>query len=193
MRTYAARDALRVPGLLSLARVPLALLFPVVAVRPATAIAVLVLAALTDIADGWYARRFHVETPLGRILDPITDKVFVIGVVATLIASRLLSAGEALLMGAREVGELVLLLYGALAWRGRPRPAHGANRLGKLATVMQFATVAALLVGRPERRIWIVATAACGILSGLSYAVREYRSRHADGQAVAPRATQAAK
>jgi CDP-diacylglycerol--glycerol-3-phosphate 3-phosphatidyltransferase len=167
---------------LSLARVPLALLFPVAAARAATAIAVLVLAALTDVADGWYARRFDQETPLGRILDPITDKVFVIGVAATMIASGLLSPAEALLMGTRELCEVVLLSYGALVWRRQARPLHGANRLGKLATVMQFATVAALLVARPERRIWILATAACGLVSGITYAVRECRSHRADGQ-----------
>jgi cardiolipin synthase len=139
------------------------------------AIGVLVLAGVTDVADGWYARRFHAETPMGRVLDPITDKIFVTTVAATMIVSGALSIVEALLISAREICELVLLLYGALAWRGRQRPAHGANRLGKIATVMQFATVAALVVGTSHRTSWLLATASFGMVAGLSYALRERR------------------
>jgi cardiolipin synthase len=174
---YAARDAVRVPGLLSLARVPLALVFPWVMARPGLAISVLTAAAFTDVADGWYARRFNDETPMGRILDPITDKIFVVTVVASMIASGILSIGETFLLATRELCELALLAYWALVWRGRPRPAHGANRLGKAATVMQFATIAALLMGTSQRTVWILATAACGLLSGASYTVREFRSQ----------------
>ena len=175
MGQYAARDVVRVPGLLSLARVPLAMMFPLVVDRPAMAIVVLVVAALSDVADGWYARRFHQETPTGRILDPITDKVFVAIVVGTLIARGTLSVGNALLIGTRELCELALLSYGALAWRGRPRPARSANWLGKIATVLQFGTIVALLTGSPKRTIWLLATAVCGLLAGLSYTFREYR------------------
>ena len=175
MGQYAARDVFRVPGLLSLARIPLALVFPVALGRPALAIAVLALAALTDVADGWYARRFHQETPTGRVLDPITDKVFVTVVAVTMIAAGALSVMEALLLASREVCELALIAYGSVVWRGRPRSARAANRLGKLATVMQFATVAALIIGTPHRTVFILATAIVGVVAGLSYTLREAR------------------
>ncbi len=177
MGQYVARDAVRVPGLLSLTRVPLAFVFPWVMHRPGLAISVLAAAALTDVADGWYARRFHDETPMGRVLDPITDKIFVTTVVVSMIASGILSIAETLLIGTRELCEVALLGYAALVWRGRPRPAHGANLLGKAATVMQFATVAAVLMGTSQRTLWILATAICGLVSGASYTVREFRSQ----------------
>ena len=41
------------------------------------ALAVFSVAALTDWLDGWWARRFNQRTPLGRSLDPLTDKVLV--------------------------------------------------------------------------------------------------------------------
>jgi cardiolipin synthase len=176
MGQYAARDLVRVPGLLSLARVPLGLVFPLVVDRPMAAIGVLGLAAMTDVADGWYARRFHQETPTGRILDAITDKIFVMIVVGTMIASGVLSITEAFLLATREICELGLLAAWALVRRHRQRPARGANLLGKVATVMQFAAVAAILLGTPHRIGWLLPTAACGVLSGLSYALREWRT-----------------
>jgi phosphatidylglycerophosphate synthase len=176
MGQYAARDLVRVPGLLSLARIPLGFVFPLVVDRPAAAIAVLGVAAMTDVADGWYARRFHQETPTGRILDAITDKIFVTIVVFTMIVSGMLSIGEASLLATREICEFGLLAGWALARRHRPRPARGANRLGKVATVMQFATVAAILLGTPQPIAWLLPTALCGVLSGVSYAVREWRT-----------------
>jgi phosphatidylglycerophosphate synthase len=176
MKKLAMRDLWRIPGLLSLSRVPLAGVFAAVSAKPLPAIAVLALAAATDLADGWYARRFHEETATGRVLDPITDKLFVGTVIASLLASRSLTVGEALLLGTRELGELALLLV-VLAVRHRPRSIRGANRWGKIATLMQFMSVAAILLETPHRRWWILSTAACGMLTTMSYAQREWPGR----------------
>ena len=50
--------------------------------------AVFVLAALTDWADGYLARRWQVETAFGRIMDPVCDKVLVVGAFAYLAGPR---------------------------------------------------------------------------------------------------------
>ena len=67
---YRARDLLLVPGLLSLARVPLACVFPFVIGWPLIALAVLLVAGFTDVADGWYARRFDQATSTGAVGAP---------------------------------------------------------------------------------------------------------------------------
>ena len=41
---------------------------------------------LTDLLDGWYARKFGQVTATGAAIDPSTDKVFVLTVVGTLVA-----------------------------------------------------------------------------------------------------------
>jgi phosphatidylglycerophosphate synthase len=148
-----------------------------VSAKPVLAILVLLLAAATDVADGWYARRFHEESPTGSILDPITDKIFVAAVVVSLMASRALSVGEALLLGMREVCEIALMLLLLSERQPRRRPVRGANRIGKAATVMQFMAVAAILLETSHRRWWVLSTAGCGLLAGLSYAIREWRDR----------------
>lgn len=48
------------------------------------AVATFVIAALTDLVDGIVARRFHQQTRLGAVLDPIADKLLVLTAVITL-------------------------------------------------------------------------------------------------------------
>ena len=84
MGAYRAGDLLTVPGLLSLARVPLGLLFPFV-VDPWASLLVVATAGLSDMLDGWYARRFGKETATGALLDPLSDKFFVAAMVLTLL------------------------------------------------------------------------------------------------------------
>jgi len=177
MALIVARDFWRVPGLLSLIRIPLGLVFIAVSSKPPAAIGVLLLAAASDVADGWYARRFGQETPTGKVLDPIADKIFIVTVIVSLLGSNTLSLDEALLLGVRELCEMGLLLDWILFGRRRPRPVRGANRLGKAATVMQLASVVAILLGSHQRRLWVLATALCGLLAGLNYGIREWRGR----------------
>ena len=70
---FCARDLLLVPSLVSMARLPLAALFPWVVDRPAAAVSVLLAAGLTDVLDGWLARRLHQETAIGAVADAISD------------------------------------------------------------------------------------------------------------------------
>jgi phosphatidylglycerophosphate synthase len=171
---YRARDALRIPGLLSLCRLPLALLFPFVHRSVSLAVALLAMAGITDLLDGWYARRFHQETATGAVLDGIMDKAFVLSVFATLVGTGRLSIVDVVILSAREVGEAVLVV---LALVLKPRPAgseRSANTLGKVATVLQFVAVLVVVVGGGPRAFCIYAAGAGGILAAAVYAVREF-------------------
>ncbi|MES1205342.1 MAG: CDP-alcohol phosphatidyltransferase family protein [Pseudomonadota bacterium] len=156
------RDSFFTPAnLLSLARVPLGLLFAVVLAAPwggpAAGLAVLVLAGITDALDGHIARRAYArqsggsaaETPAGTgsWLDPICDKLFVATVLAAIwVRSRPPLALLALILG-RELAQLPLsVIYAAIpALRRWLRYDFRASVLGKAATVLQFAAITALL------------------------------------------------
>ena len=104
MGRYQARDLMRVPGLLSLSRMPLATAFPFAVIRPVLAFCILIGAGLTDVLDGWYARRFHQVTATGAVLDAVTDKLFVLTVAITLVVTGQLTASSVLLLSTREIG-----------------------------------------------------------------------------------------
>lgn len=170
---YQLRDLLHVPGMLSLARVPLTGLFALVARDPWWAIGVLALAGLSDVLDGWWARRFGQTTPIGAVVDGATDKIFVLGVVITLVVTHRLTPWQAVALGARDLGEA--LLAGVVLLR-RDAPARHqeqrADALGKATTVMQFAAVALALWRSPATPWAVVVTGVLGALTAAHYARR---------------------
>lgn len=178
--TYHARHLLYVPNLLSAARVPLAVAFPFVATHPVGAVCVLAAAALTDILDGWLARRWNQATPTGALVDGLADKVLAASVLLSLVAYGLLSAPLALLLATREIGELPLAVH-VLATRS-PRLAdvdRRANVLGKLATALEVATVLGIVTHIGSVLFLVVVTSAVGAAAAASYWRREIRSSRA--------------
>lgn len=178
MGTYRARDLVRVPGLLSLARLPLAAAFPFAIARPWWALAVLVAAGLSDVLDGWYARRYGQVTPTGTALDPVTDKIFVITVAVTLVVFGTFTILDVLLLSTREVAELPLVAWVAVNREARKRRADypSANVPGKVATAMQFAAATAALFRMPHLEWLVWATAVAGVAAAVSYWRRELRA-----------------
>jgi CDP-diacylglycerol--glycerol-3-phosphate 3-phosphatidyltransferase len=79
---------------LTLVRVPLIFLFlgvtifcahPVSALAFSAAFGVMILSAVTDLADGYFARRLGVSSRLGSYADPLTDKIFYLTTFPTLV------------------------------------------------------------------------------------------------------------
>jgi CDP-diacylglycerol--glycerol-3-phosphate 3-phosphatidyltransferase/cardiolipin synthase len=156
----------------------LAACFPLVVDVPLVAFAVLVLAGVSDVLDGWVARRYGLVTATGAALDPITDKLFVLTVAVTLVSSGHLSLGEVLLLSTREIGELPLVAWLSLSRRARQARTEQemANVPGKLATLLQFLTVGWALFHQPRLDLWIGATAIAGTAAALSYWTRALRA-----------------
>jgi phosphatidylglycerophosphate synthase len=170
---YALRDALKAPGLISLARLPLALAVPWAIQEPGWALALVAGAGASDMLDGWCARRLHAVTPTGAVLDAVMDKAFVLSVLLSLVARGALAPTDAALLAARDLAELPLLARVAIERRLlEPRR---PNRWGKLATVFQFGAVAAILAGAPRRELLIVPAALCGGFAAATYWMREAR------------------
>lgn len=108
---------------------------------------VFALSCLTDFVDGWVARRFNGESRLGRVLDPIADKVLVavcllalvsVGTVANVhvYAAAIILSREILVSGLREF--LAGLDAGALV---------RVTQLAKWKTVVQMSAIASLVLG----------------------------------------------
>jgi CDP-diacylglycerol--glycerol-3-phosphate 3-phosphatidyltransferase len=174
---FRARDLLLVPGLLSLARVPLGIAFIFVVDTPWAAFLILVLASSSDVLDGWYARRYKQVTPTGAVIDPVTDKLFVLSVVVSLWLHRHLSLLGVLLLSTREMGELPLVFWFVVSQRVRRVRATkaSANAPGKAVTTLQFVTIAAALFHMPMPMVdaLLYATAGAGVIAALAYWIRE--------------------
>lgn len=136
-----------VPNLLSAARLLLACGLFVAIERTAWAAAfgLFVVAASTDWVDGWFARRFGQVSRLGRIFDPLVDKVIVCGAYV-LLADR---AGSAILPWMAVVVTVRELIVTAVrAEMERSGRDFSAALSGKLKMVLQCAAIALELASR---------------------------------------------
>jgi CDP-diacylglycerol--glycerol-3-phosphate 3-phosphatidyltransferase len=90
-------------------------------------------ASLTDFVDGWVARRYHVETVFGKLMDPLADKVLVITALVMLIPFGRIAAWVALLIISREI--IVTGLRGLAATTGK---VVAADSIGKFKSNFQY-------------------------------------------------------
>jgi cardiolipin synthase len=169
--SYAARDLLNAPTLISLTRLPLAAAFTQTLSSTALSLLVLGAAAFSDVLDGFVARRFDLATPTGAVVDGLTDKAFAATVLVTLVLAGRLMAVDVALLGTRELVELPLVGWLALspAARSWRKIDNRANVLGKAATILQFATVAAVIGRHDVHLTGLVLTATVGAAAGVSY------------------------
>ena len=103
------------------------------------ALAVFVVAEITDVLDGSLARRLRCTSDLGKVLDPLADKLTLMGILLCLYISHRVPAWLMLLLTARE---LSMIFAGIVLWRRRLT--FGADIFGKFTSALCF-TAAVLL------------------------------------------------
>ncbi len=132
---------------------------------------------ISDGFDGYLARR-HGATYSGAFLDPLADKVLVLGAMFTLVSREVFSIWPVIIIGAREV---IVSVYRVVAGaRGVSMP---ASRLAKVKTFSQQMAVAfALAPLTTDDAMWtwqilLWLAVALTVMSGVQYAVRAMRGK----------------
>lgn len=149
---------LTIPNLLSFARFPLAAAFLALDAIPAR-VALIGAASLTDVLDGWLARRQQ-TTRLGALLDPIADKTFVLVAISAFLVTGELSTAEYFIILSRDFATAIGFLV-AFVMPGLDPKNFKARKSGKVVTVLQLATVLVLVLHAPQLRtlVWLVGAA----------------------------------
>ena len=161
-----------VPNLLTVFRI---LLVPVLAAvllnevpgGDAVAAGIFVLASVTDVADGYLARRNDDVTTFGKLMDPLADKLLVTAALVSLVALDRLEAWVAMVIIAREFA--VTGLRQLAMEQGHVVSASG---WGKIKTALQIAMVLALIVLDDRTAavdVLVYVTVAVTVLSGADY------------------------
>jgi cardiolipin synthase len=128
-----AREFLLIPNVLSLVRL---LLIPVVVFLVARghntgALLLILFGIITDILDGYLARKLNQISELGKVLDPLGDKLGTAALVVTLALYRDFPVWAAILVIARDVA----LLFGAAFYIAIGQPTPMSNMLGRLTAL----------------------------------------------------------
>jgi cardiolipin synthase (CMP-forming) len=136
----ASSAILTIPNLLSFLRILLIPLFFVLIVHEGTELAGLVLVGVvmsTDWIDGYVARRTNSVSELGKLLDPVSDRLAIAAVLIALLIRGALPLWAALLILVRDVAVIVVGLV-LLGTRGRR---IDVRFVGKVGTFTLMATV----------------------------------------------------
>ncbi len=139
---------------------------------------VFALASLTDFIDGWLARARDSITTFGKLMDPLADKLLIVGALLCLVSLHRLEGRVAMAIIARELAVTVLRVNA-----GQSGVVISASMFGKVKTCVQIAAILAVIAvhGSP---LWVsllvYLAVAITVLSGLDYFRRATRPASSD-------------
>ena len=170
------------PNLLSFARIALVPVFVITLFegRPGRALAVLVVAGITDLLDGLAARRFNQESRLGAVLDPIADKLllttaFVMLTLPGLHGGVQIPVWVTVLVIARDVALLVVAMAMFLTVGVSSFPPLPLSKLNTAAQILAvaLALTSGLVPGlETATYICLYLVALLTVMTGFQYALR---------------------
>ena len=124
-------------------------------------------ASFTDAIDGYLARSRNSITNFGKLMDPLADKLLITAALVALVSLSRLEAWVAMVIIAREMA-VTILRMGAT----QQGVVAAANPLGKLKTVVQVATIIALIASK-SRPWWldlmVYGTVLVTVVSGVDF------------------------
>jgi cardiolipin synthase len=156
---------LNIPNLLTMLRLGLIPVYGIVFFSDSPynmyfALLVLAVAGVTDIVDGYLARRYRWVTELGSMLDPLADKLMMLAVLLSLVIDERVSWWAAGLMVFRDAG----MILTSVVFVSRGLKTVPAMFWGKATTVLTYLALVALLMRWPfaEWVLWGVIGVAFG-------------------------------
>ncbi len=170
------RDTLAtLPNAVSLSRLFLAALFPVVQDHDLRLL-ILAAAGLTDYLDGWLARRRHQFSRMGALIDPLADRIFVLVAICTLLLEGKVDTVQYFVFIARDlaVTGAFPLARSIPALRGATFKARFS---GKLATVLQLIALVLIVVDGRTTPWAVAAVGVVSLVSIIDYTIALWRQR----------------
>jgi len=164
-----------IPNLISLSRVFLAVAF--VADHDANQRMIIVLAAaITDMLDGWLARKAGLTSRFGALIDPFADRVFALVAVATFVYEGSLTTVQYFIMIFRDLMTAIgFLVAKSVSWL---KPVEFRARWsGKAVTALQMVTFAAVLKFPDYVSPLIWAVGALSLFSVIDYTWALWKAR----------------
>lgn len=132
-----------------------------------TALIIFLIVQLTDLLDGMIARRFGQVTSLGKLLDPLADKLLLIAVLVCFVITGQLPLWVLIVILSKEV---IMLIGGAVALKHKI--VVQSKMIGKVATVLFAAMIILMLLSiSPLDRIMMYVALATSLAALVYYAL----------------------
>ncbi|MTI65120.1 MAG: CDP-diacylglycerol--glycerol-3-phosphate 3-phosphatidyltransferase [Firmicutes bacterium] len=99
---------------------------------------IFILAGITDVLDGYIARKYDMITKFGTVLDPLADKLMLITVLICFTDANFLPIWVILVVGLKEI---TMILGGIFLYYCGDKTVIPANKYGKVATVSFYIAI----------------------------------------------------
>jgi len=129
--------------------------------------AVFILAALTDTADGYIARKKGMVTNLGKFIDPVADKILVMAALISLVELQRIPAWIVVVILSRD-----LIVTGVRMVAAAEGVVIPASRGGKIKTVFQIVAISMLIFNLPFGIHVMWAAMFLTVWSGMDYLIK---------------------
>ncbi|SHJ69155.1 CDP-diacylglycerol--glycerol-3-phosphate 3-phosphatidyltransferase [Paramaledivibacter caminithermalis] len=113
---------------------------------------IFILAGITDVLDGYIARKYNLITKWGQAMDPLADKLMLITVLICFTIKDFLPIWVIIIVGLKEI---LMILGGLFLYYKKDKIVIPANKFGKMATVIFYIAILYMAFGMPYSIILI--------------------------------------
>jgi cardiolipin synthase len=134
---------------------------------------IFIFASATDALDGFIARKFNMITRLGRVLDPLADKLMTAAAIVCITIAGIVPVWIIIVFVVKEI----VMGLGALVMYKKIDDVLPSNFIGKIATVTFFLFCVILMlfdIPRPYSTVMLSTALAFTIVALVRYAIRFY-------------------
>ena len=108
---------------------------------------VFILAGITDVLDGYIARKYDLGTKLGSVLDPFADKLMIFTVLITFATSGIIPMWILIALGIKEI---TMIIGGGILYLFKGKQVLPSNKFGKIATLSFYAATLSIVFKFPN-------------------------------------------
>lgn len=142
---------------------------------------IFILAGISDVLDGYIARKYELTTKLGSVLDPFADKMMTFAVLISFTLGKLIPSWILIAMGIKEI---LLILGGVILYLFKGNQVLPANRYGKIATISFYAATLSIIFHLPDmvsKSLFII-TVILNLLAFINYLIIYLSMRNNTGK-----------
>jgi cardiolipin synthase len=107
---------------------------------------IFLLAGISDVTDGYIARKYNLITKFGTVLDPFADKMMSFSVLISYTISGLIPSWIVITLALKE---LFMILGGGLLYLHKDKKVIPSNKFGKIATFSFYAAILSIVFNIP--------------------------------------------
>lgn len=164
---------MNLPNLLSLLRIfliPIYLLIFFSNIRNRIIIAgvIFIIAGISDVLDGYIARKYDLTTKLGTVLDPFADKMMTFAVLISFTWTKLIPPWILVAIGIKET---IMILGGIVLYFFKDNQVLPSNQFGKIATLLFYAATLSVIFHLPDLviKVLFIITVVMNLLAFVNY------------------------